>query len=346
MNHPKYKHDTEMPIAISIGDPAGIGIEVILKALKRVETKKECNPILVGCRKTLNNIYKDFYERGLNELSNPEEYKIIDIPFSGNLEPGQPNQDTGEASFEWLNNATKLVLNGKAKALVTAPIAKHMWHQAGHFYPGQTERLGELASCKNFSMLFTAISPINKWRFNTLLATTHIPLKEVVKVLTPELINNKLDALLKFCKRFSGNPKLAIAGLNPHAGEQGDLGNEEIDWLIPTIKEWKSKHKNIQLDGPFPPDTCWLSAAESWKNLNRKLNNYDGFLALYHDQGLIPVKLIAFESAVNTTIGLPFIRTSPDHGTAFDIAGHGIARPQSMLSAIEAASELAKQMSN
>ena len=335
MNKVKY-------IAISIGDPSGIGIEITLKSLYKINKDKCYKPILVGCKKSIHSVYLKLKSLNINDLQNPSELNIIDIPLKGSLNPGNPDKNSGEASFNWLTHATNLVLNGKAQALVTAPIAKYSWHKAGHIYPGQTERLAEITNCKKVSMLFTAISPHNKWRFNTLLTTTHVPLYEVPKRLNAQLIIEKLNTLSSFCEKFNNNPKIAIAGLNPHSGEQGCLGKEEIQWLIPTINEWKECNKNIQIEGPIPPDTCWISASQAWKEKQYQNHFFDGYLALYHDQGLIPVKLIAFESAVNTTLGLPFIRTSPDHGTAFDIAGKGIARATSMIAAIEAAWELSE----
>ena len=187
-------------------------------------------------------------------------------------------------------------------------------------------------------MLFTAVSPYTAWRLNTLLATTHIPLGAVAQTLTPELVHHKLDVLLEFCRRFNPHPHLVVSGLNPHAGEAGQLGSEEMTWLTPLIESWRAQHPDMRLDGPLPPDTCWLSAAQAWNQPNHP--GPDGFLALYHDQGLIPVKLMAFDAAVNTTLELPFLRTSPDHGTGFDIATKGIARPDSMIAAIQAAWEL------
>ena len=329
-------------IAISVGDPAGIGIEITLKSLNRLKDDTDIKPILVGCKKCILGIHSDLKKKGIKDMVNPKDIKIIDIPFKGVLIQGKPNSYTGEASYQWLTHATNLVIKGNAKSLVTAPIAKHAWHQAGHFYAGQTERLAELCKAKEVSMMFTALSPNNGWRLNTLLATTHIPLAEVTKKLEPQIILSKLDALLAFCKQFKEEPKLAIAGINPHSGEKGHLGNEETQWLIPTIKKWKNANPNIQLDGPIPPDTCWIPAANAW-NESKQSYVHDGFLALYHDQGLIPLKLIAFDSAVNTTLGLPFARTSPDHGTGFDIAGKGVARPTSMTEAIKTASDLSRQ---
>jgi 4-hydroxythreonine-4-phosphate dehydrogenase len=189
-------------------------------------------------------------------------------------------------------------------------------------------------------MLFTARSPHGGWRLNTLLATTHIPLAAVPAALTPERINAKLDLLLQFCQRFQPRPHLAVAGLNPHAGEAGQLGPEEQGWLNGCLAQWQQEHPEATLQGPLPPDTCWLEAARAWRG-DGKAAAADGYLALYHDQGLIPVKLLAFDQAVNTTLGLPFLRTSPDHGTGFAIAGQGVARAASMRAALEAAQQLA-----
>ena len=152
--------------------------------------------------------------------------------------------------------------------------------------------------------------------------------------LTKELIRYKLDTLLNFCLKFKERPVIQIAGLNPHAGEEGKIGIEEQRLIIPIINEWKLDNPNIKLRGPIPPDTCWISSINAWNDDSSENNAPDGILALYHDQGLIPVKLIAFDEAVNTTLGLPFVRTSPDHGTALDIAGKFKAREKSMIAAI------------
>ena len=339
MAMPSEGFDANQLIVIAIGDPAGIGMEVTLKALASPSLPSKLHPQLVGCRKSLELTYAELQAQGISPLANPKNLDIKDLPLKSTLQPGYPTAQSGAASFLWLTKATELLLKGRARALVTAPIAKHAWHAAGHHYPGQTERLKELVGADQASMLFTAISPQNGWRLNTLLATTHIPLAAVPKVLTPELVRAKLNVLKAFCQRFKTNPSIAVAGLNPHAGEQGQLGHEELKWLIPMLNRWKTEHPEIQLDGPLPPDTCWLSAAKAWHG-NPCAQTPDGILALYHDQGLIPMKLLAFDSAVNTTLGLPFLRTSPDHGTAFDIAGKGCARADSMLAALKAAWEL------
>jgi 4-hydroxythreonine-4-phosphate dehydrogenase len=274
-------------------------------------------------------------------LKDPSDLDIDDLPIQEEITPGTPSPESGASSFRWLSHAVSRVRQAQTLALVTAPIAKHAWHAAGHDYPGQTERLAELDGVRQASMLFTAVSPHHGWRLNTLLATTHIPLQQVPTALSPELIFRKLDVLSAFCLRFNPNPRLLVAGLNPHAGEQGRLGREESNWLIPALHQWRQNHPHIDLSGPLPPDTCWLSAAKAWQG-GRQPESPDGILALYHDQGLIPVKLMAFDEAVNTTLGLSFLRTSPDHGTGFDIAGRGVARSTSMVAAIRAAWDLSR----
>ncbi len=320
-------------LIISLGDPAGIGTEIILKSLASKRLNENIQPLLVGCKNNIYETYIKLIDHGINNIPDPKTLDIIDIPLEEKIIPGRVDKNSGSMSFKWLFNATNLLLEGKANALVTAPISKIAWHKAGHNFAGQTELLGQLTN-KKTSMLFTAISPNNGWRFNTLLATTHIPLDQINKNLTEELIKYKLDVLLSFCRRFKKNPLIHIAGLNPHAGEQGKIGLEEQKLIIPIINEWKLDNPTIKLMGPIPPDTCWISSADAWNEKSTENNAPDGILALYHDQGLIPVKLIAFDEAVNTTLGLPFVRTSPDHGTALDIAGKFKARETSMIAAM------------
>ncbi|MFY8149998.1 MAG: 4-hydroxythreonine-4-phosphate dehydrogenase PdxA [Prochlorococcaceae cyanobacterium] len=320
-------------LAISLGDPAGIGAEVTLKALARRKPEAPA-PLLVGCRRWLEQTYAELRPRCAERLADPADLEILDQPLSEAVSSGHSTPACGDASFQWLTAAARLVLQGTCQALVTAPIAKASWHEAGHPYPGQTERLAELGGRGEASMLFTARAPGGHWRLNTLLATTHIPLAAVPGALGPELVARKLDVLLEFCLRLRERPRLVVAGLNPHAGEAGQLGREEQDWLEPCLERWRQRHPEVILQGPLPPDTCWLEAGAAWHG---EAEGADGYLALYHDQGLIPVKLLAFDAAVNTSLGLPFLRTSPDHGTGFAIAGKGIARPDSMAAALETA---------
>ena len=334
----------ERRIAIALGDPAGIGAEVTLKAIAALRHHDTAgaasNPLVVGCRHWLEQSYQALRGVTGQPLADPASLEIFDLPLVEPIPAGQPSAASGAASFAWLTQAADLVLEGRCHALTTAPIAKQAWHAAGHPYPGQTERLAELAGVGEASMLFTARAPHGSWRLNTLLATTHIPLSAVATSLDGPRVEAKLNTLLGFCQRFAPRPRLVVAGLNPHAGEAGQLGQEEQAWLEPLLTAWRLRHPEVELVGPLPPDTCWLGAGAAWADADQANQGADGYLALYHDQGLIPVKLLAFDAAVNTTLGLPFLRTSPDHGTAFAIAGQGLARPQSMEAALETAWEL------
>ena len=335
---PQTSSEVSPHLVIALGDPAGIGMEVVLKALADPSLPRELQPLLVGCRRSLLSTHQRLLRQTDCPLADPADLWIDDQPLTISAEPGQPSVAGAAAGFDWLTRAVALLKQKQARALVTAPIAKHLWHAAGHVYPGQTERLAELAGSDRSSMLFTAISPQTGWRLNTLLATTHVPLQQVPQVLSPALVEHKLSVLLAFSERFQRKPHLVVAGLNPHAGENGRLGSEEASWLEPLLEDWRKRHPHVRLDGPVPPDTCWLGAGKAWSCMSSR--GPDGYLALYHDQGLIPVKLLAFDAAVNTTLELPFLRTSPDHGTGFDIAADGIARADSMVAALRAAWDL------
>ncbi len=323
-------------IAIALGDPAGIGAEVVLKALAHRRVQQVVEPVLFGCRHWLLEQYHELRQRG-QLVADPRDLHLVDVPLAEPVHWGQATVVGGAASFAWLTTACRAVLAGHCQALTTAPIAKRCWQAAGHVYPGQTERLAQLAGGVKVSMLFTARSPHKDWWLNTLLATTHIPLQQVVWKLSPDLVQRQLTVLHRFCRQYRAQPVLKVAGLNPHAGEAGHLGCEECDWLEPCLQDWQALHPHCTVLGPEPPDTCWLDAGLAWRGHGPAA---DGYLALYHDQGLIPTKLIAFDDAVNTTLGLPFIRTSPDHGTAFSLAGQGLAREGSMVAALLAAAEL------
>ena len=325
-------------LILSVGDESGVGPEIILKALSSQEIPKNIDFILVGSKKNLQNTYKSLKSLGFHNLANPNDLQIHDLEISSS--DNESKSSYGNSSFYYLTKAIEIVKQYPNAALVTGPICKKSWALAGHYFSGQTELLAKLCGVKNVGMLFTAKSPITGWRFNTLLATTHISLCEVPKRLNTKLIHSKLDLLKEFCITYTEKPTLKVAGLNPHAGEEGILGTEEKDWLNDALITWQEENRNIKLSGPLSPDSCWNSSAKAWKKNDAE--KHDGILAMYHDQGLIPMKVIALNYSVNTTIGLPFIRTSPDHGTGFDIAGKGIAQSQSMIEAIKAAVDLTK----
>ncbi len=332
-------------LAVTLGDPAGIGTEIVLKALANASVTENCQITVVGSCSVLELTYQHLLEQGITQdsLAHPDTLDIIDIPYEQTLTWGEGNAATGKASFHYLKEAIALTLAGKFQGIVTAPIAKSLWKQAGYDYPGQTEVLAQAANSERYGMLFVARSPHTGWMLRTLLATTHIPLAQVSHSLSPDLMNLKLDLLIECLRVNFGiiNPKIVISGLNPHSGEAGQLGTQETDWLLPWLKTAQKNYPQAELIGLVPPDTMWVKPGQAWYGNAQNLHNIaDAYLALYHDQGLIPVKLMAFDRAINTTIGLPFIRTSPDHGTAFDIAGKGIADATSMKSAIALAAEM------
>ena len=330
--------ENTLKIIITVGDESGIGPEIILKALGSNEIPKNIDFVLVGSKNNLKKTYEHLKSLGLKNLANPNNLKVHDLKVSS---PKNDDKSSfGNSSFYYLKKAIEIVKQNPNSALVTGPICKKSWSLAGHYFSGQTEVLAKSCGVKNVGMLFTAKSPFTDWRFNTLLATTHIPLCEVPKKLTTELIHSKLDLFRDFCITYIDKPTLKVAGLNPHAGEEGILGNEEKDWMNDALLAWSKKNRDIKLLGPISPDSCWNSSAKAWRTNDAE--KHDGILAMYHDQGLIPMKAIALNFSVNTTIGLPFIRTSPDHGTGFDITGKGIAQSQSMIEAIKAAIEMTK----
>jgi 4-hydroxythreonine-4-phosphate dehydrogenase len=283
------------------------------------------------------------------DLANPEELKIIDVPLSPEIKSGivlgRCNAASGAASFAYLDQAIDLTLAGEFEAIVTAPIAKSAWLAAGHHFPGQTELLALKARVDRFGMMFVGVSPHTGWTLRTLLATTHIPVSQVSQALTPALLSLKLGLLVESLRDDFGiaSGSIAIAGLNPHSGEGGQLGREEADWMDAWLAREREVYPQYELHGLLPPDTMWVKPGQAWFGTHPQPQAADAYLALYHDQGLIPVKLMAFDRAINTTIGLPYVRTSPDHGTAFDIAGKTIADPRSMLAAIHLAADLAQR---
>ncbi len=251
-------------VVLSVGDESGIGPEIILKALYSNEIPENIEYILVGSKKNLQNTYENLRSLGLENLANPKNLKIQDIEICPSN--NDPKSSYGDSSFQYLKKAIEIVKQYPNAALVTGPICKKSWSLAGHYFSGQTEVLAKSCSVKNVGMLFTAKSPITGWRFNTLLATTHIALSEVPKKLTKELIHSKLDLFKDFCITYTDKPTLKVAGLNPHAGEEGILGHEEKDWLNDALITWNEKNRDIELLGPLSPDSCWNTSVKAWND--------------------------------------------------------------------------------
>ena len=288
-------------IGITLGDCAGIGPEIVELALKS------------------------------DRLANSAEYHIIGKYPNCTL--GKPTAETARAAAAALEEAVTLARRGKLDAIVTGPVHKARMYEVGFRFPGQTEFFAERCGIKNFAMCLTG------GRLTVALVTAHIPLRKVPRALKQSEIVRVGLLLADFLHaRSKTAPRIAVAGLNPHAGESGSLGREEIETVAPAIEKLNSplvtRHSSLVFTGPISPDTVFQRAVSG---------EFDAVLCMYHDQALIPLKLHAFHSGVNVTLGLPFARTSPDHGTAFEIAGKGIVRPDSMIAAINLAVELTEK---
>lgn len=298
-------------IAITTGDPNGIGAEITIKALNELDLPQD-KIVLISNKDVL-----DYY----GKLD--KKYDIIEIPFDKrDIKVGKVTKEAGEFSFQSLLKVCEI----NPKAIVTAPVAKNAMYLAGHNFNGQTEVLQKYLAHDNqlAEMLFVANN------FRVLLLTRHCALKDVY--LTKEIIVKKITNLVKtFNNHFNiPNPRFALCGFNPHSGEDGILGREEIDILIPAVKELQVLGVDISM--PLPADTLFVKAGNHY--FKGEKDDYDCYIANYHDQGLIPIKTVAGDKTVNMTIGLDIIRTSPGHGTAFDIAGQNIADQNGMISAI------------
>jgi len=308
---------------ITCGDPAGIGAEIVLKAVTQQIRRGKGPFVVVGSGSILRRAER------LTGLKLPKSVSFVDLENvrEKDFQFGKSSPSLGRAAYEYIEEATKRLQEKGEGCLVTAPIHKLSLKQAGFPWPGHTEMLQTLTHTKKVNMMF-----VGK-HFCLSLATWHIPMRTLVSTLTSQKV---LDAILLlqhalthyFSKR---QPLLALCGLNPHAGENGVLGNEEKTLLEPALR--KAKRQGVRIVGPLPADSLFYEAYRK---------QYDGVVALYHDQGLIPFKMMERASGVNVTLGLPFIRTSPDHGTAYDIAGKNCASFQSMLEAIRVGQKMSR----
>lgn len=309
-------------IGITLGDPAGIGPEITYKAVRNFQKKnKKVTFKIIGDDFAFNTF-------GFSKLPNCELVKLNPTKIHPiKIEIGVPSIASAQASVNYLNCAVNFLKTKQINSLVTAPICKESICKINKKFQGHTEFLQEAFRIKNTGMLFVT----DKMR--VMIATRHMPLSKVPRSITEKLIIESVELVNTSLKQIFKirSPKIALCGLNPHAGERGIMGTEEIKVIIPAIT--KLKRKRIKVSGPFPADTLFYES-------NSK--NYDLILAMYHDQGLTPIKTLHFKNLVNLTVGLPFIRTSPAHGTAFNIAGKGIADASSMLKAIEYAHSLSK----
>ncbi|MGL4441827.1 MAG: 4-hydroxythreonine-4-phosphate dehydrogenase PdxA [Bosea sp. (in: a-proteobacteria)] len=329
-----------LPLLVTQGDPAGVGLELVLKLWQDREQLKLPPFAFVGSLNAMQTRSRDMGMRvQLRVIAQPdmaigcfaEALPVIDHGLDAVADAGKPEMATAAGTIEAIRLAVELVRAGKAAGIITNPIAKSVLYAAGFAHPGHTEYLATLAAEPG------APAPLPVMLiWSELLAvvpvTIHIPLSEVPRQLTTDLIVRTAIVVDDAFRRGFGvpAPRLALAGLNPHAGESGALGSEDAAVIVPAVQALQER--GIDARGPMPADTMFHARARA---------GYDVALTMYHDQGLIPAKTLAFDDGVNVTLGLPFVRTSPDHGTAFDIAGKGSARPDSLLAAIKLARRLA-----
>jgi 4-phospho-D-threonate 3-dehydrogenase / 4-phospho-D-erythronate 3-dehydrogenase len=323
-------------IAVTMGDPAGIGPEILAKTLADADFREENRVVVVGDAKML--------ERAARLLDLPLRANVIGEPEEAGFEPGTadviPETDlpedlpfgeldarAGDAAFRYVERATALASAGRVAAVATAPLNKEAMHLAGHKYPGHTEILAGLTGTKDYAMMLVTDE------LKVIHVSTHVSLKEAIDRVQPErelaVIRLAHGSLRKLGVE---SPKVAVAGLNPHAGENGLFGDEDAARIAPAVAA--AAEEGIDATGPHPPDTVMMRA---------RTGAFDIVVVQYHDQGHIPIKLMGFDTGVNVTVGLPFFRTSVDHGTAFDIAGTGEADPSSLRAALDLASRLARE---
>ncbi|MBI5584109.1 MAG: 4-hydroxythreonine-4-phosphate dehydrogenase PdxA [Deltaproteobacteria bacterium] len=325
-------------IAITMGDPAGIGPEIILQALTGGSLPKKNRCLVIGDRQVLEKTGRRLkIACPLTTVGSPAEIEGRKEDFflfegsrlpAGQVKPGRPEGRWGKAALDYIRLGAQWALEKQVQALVTCPISKEVIRETEPGFTGHTEFLAALAGTKRFGMMLAGK------RLKVSLVTIHCSLRETLRRLKTRSILETIELTHRTLTRWFGiaDPSIAVAGLNPHAGEGGAFGSEEESIVVPAVS--RAAQRGLRVSGPHPPDTLFYWAARG---------RYDAVVALYHDQGLIPLKLLHFDDAVNLTMGLPFIRTSVDHGTAFDIAGQGLAQPDSLLAAIRLAADFIRR---
>lgn len=326
------------PLALTLGDPAGVGPEIIFKAWSRLRAEGPAF-VVIGDFQALASASGSGMHL-VRRVTAPkqalevfgEALPVLDIPLRSPVVAGQPSSTAAPAIIRWIETAVGLALSGAVSGLVTAPIAKAPLYEAGFQFGGHTEFLGELTAAASYQGARGPIMMLAVPGLRTTLVTVHEPLAKVSGLLTTDAIVNVGLVTAQALRRDFGiaQPRLAVAGFNPHAGENGSIGREDIQVIAPAVEALRAQ--GLEVSGPTPADSLFHEAARA---------KYDAVVCMYHDQALIPVKMLDFWGGVNVTLGLPIVRTSPDHGTAFDIAGRGLARPDSLIAAIHMAAEIA-----
>jgi 4-hydroxythreonine-4-phosphate dehydrogenase len=319
-------------LAVTMGDPGGVGPEIIVRAFLSPDVRACCRPVVVGDRLVMEEALKLLGRPlALRTIADPEEsgvssgtIELIETGPMKGFEKGKATAEGGRACAGYIRKGVELAMAGKVDGIVTAPISKEALKLAGMTWPGHTEMLAELTATDDFGMMLAG-GPLR-----VMLVTIHTSLRSVPDMITRSRVLKTIRLAKKACDMLGiGRPRIAVAGLNPHAGETGIFGDEEISEIGPAVED--AGKEGIGVSGPFPPDTVFHKAYRG---------AFDIVVCMYHDQGLIPLKMVAFETGVNVTVGLPFVRTSPDHGTAYDIAWKGKAEPSSMVEAITLAARL------
>lgn len=323
-----------MPLAVALGDPAGIGPEIVAKAWERREAASLAPFFAIGDSASINAVWGGPW-RTITDPSQangcfPDALPVLQVGAGRAIIPGKPDLAGAQLALDSLEMAVGLTRSGTAGALVTGPVAKAQLYAIGFSHPGQTEFIAERCGVSKDMVVMMLAGPTLK----TVPVTTHIAYRDVPQMLSIDLIVAKARTTVKGLQRQFGiaQPRLAVAGLNPHAGEAGALGREEIDIVIPAIE--RLREEGFAVTGPHSPDIMFHA---------RMRNGYDAAICLYHDQALIPLKTLHFDEGVNMTLGLPIVRTSPDHGTAFPIAGRNVADPGAMLAALQMAASCAER---
>lgn len=326
------------PLALTLGDPAGVGPEIIVKAWQALRAE-DLSFFAVGDFQTLAAA-AGAGAPPLQRIASPQEalkvfadaLPVLDLPLATPATPGRPTPASAPSVIQWIETAVGLALRGEVGGVVTAPIAKAPLYEAGFKFPGHTEFLGELTAAAPYEGARGPIMMLTARDLRVTLVTVHAPLARVPGLLSTEAIVHAGLVTAQALRRDFGvaAPRIAVAGLNPHAGESGSIGREEVELVEPAVQALREL--GVDATGPYPADSMFPEEMRA---------RYDAALCLYHDQALIPVKMLDFWGGVNVSLGLPIVRTSPDHGTAFDVAGRGVARPDSLLAAIRLADEIA-----
>jgi 4-hydroxythreonine-4-phosphate dehydrogenase len=327
------------PLAVTLGDPAGVGPEIVGKAWSELRGSGPAF-VVVGDRDVLASL-SGLESDALRRVASPAEaaalfpdvLPVLDLAVGAPVVAGRPTSAAAPAIIRWIERATELALSGAVAGVVTAPIAKAPLYQAGFKFPGHTEFLGELTANVPYEGARGPVMMLTAQDLRVTLVTVHEPLAKVSgKLSVQAIVDAGLVTAQALARDFGiARPRIAVAGLNPHAGESGSIGREEVEVVKPAIEALRAA--GVEATGPYPADTLFPAEMRA---------RYDAVLCMYHDQALIPVKMLDFWGGVNVTLGLPIVRTSPDHGTGFDIAGRGIARPDSLIAAIRLADKIAR----